>query len=235
MVYYGNNIYVPFLYHHGILGQKWGVRRYQNYDGTYTQAGLARYKQKYSDYEEKRNTLKNARVSYKEGSMSKEDYKTAKKASSESKKAVNQAYKDLKEDNMADKGKKLVETGTTHRSLRSEVSAGKAVLTTASVVGNAYISKAAAAKLSTVVIPAVKSQLLKPTTIATMVTGKAAASEMLATSFFSAAVPALAPAAAASGVLLLGSVAAKTILDSERARQEKQIEAYYKRLEKDKK
>jgi hypothetical protein len=31
------------LYHHGILGQKWGRRRYQNPDGSYTQAGRARY------------------------------------------------------------------------------------------------------------------------------------------------------------------------------------------------
>jgi len=31
------------LYHHGILGQKWGVRRYQNSDGTLTDAGKRRY------------------------------------------------------------------------------------------------------------------------------------------------------------------------------------------------
>lgn len=31
------------LYHHGVKGQKWGVRRYQNPDGTYTQAGRIRY------------------------------------------------------------------------------------------------------------------------------------------------------------------------------------------------
>ena len=32
-----------FLEHHGIRGMKWGVRRYQNSDGTLTEAGKARY------------------------------------------------------------------------------------------------------------------------------------------------------------------------------------------------
>ena len=31
------------LYHHGIKGQKWGVRRFQNPDGTLTSAGRKRY------------------------------------------------------------------------------------------------------------------------------------------------------------------------------------------------
>ena len=40
------------LYHHGILGMKWGVRRYQNKDGSLTPKGKKRYSE---DYNESRN------------------------------------------------------------------------------------------------------------------------------------------------------------------------------------
>ena len=41
-VYYAIDLTNQELYHHGILGQKWGVRRYQNNDGTWTDEGLKR-------------------------------------------------------------------------------------------------------------------------------------------------------------------------------------------------
>lgn len=37
-------MYSTELQHHGIKGQKWGVRRFQNEDGTLTPAGRSRYR-----------------------------------------------------------------------------------------------------------------------------------------------------------------------------------------------
>lgn len=42
------------LYHFGIKGMKWGVRRFQNKDGTRTTAGKSRRKEYSSDYIESR-------------------------------------------------------------------------------------------------------------------------------------------------------------------------------------
>ena len=43
-------LYSNELYHHGIKGQRWGVRRYRNQDGSLTYAGKKRYGSASVDY-----------------------------------------------------------------------------------------------------------------------------------------------------------------------------------------
>lgn len=96
------------LCHHGIKGMKWGVRRYQNYDGSYTKRGLERYRKSEAKYDEAKARYKSARSEGNKVSakLARSDMKTAKKEMSKN-------YDNLKTDKLADEGRELYKRGMT--------------------------------------------------------------------------------------------------------------------------
>lgn len=101
------------LYHYGVRGMKWGVRRYQNYDGSYTKRGLERYRKAQSAYDNAKANAKKARTEYKMGVSTKQKYKEAKGEVKISKRNLDKAYGKLKKDKLADQGKELYANGKT--------------------------------------------------------------------------------------------------------------------------
>lgn len=108
------------LAHHGILGQKWGVRRYQNYDGSYTRAGMKRYNQSLENYEKASDRYKNAKTNYKSAQKSgsstdtlKTEITNARMRKKEARRQLDKDYAHLKQDKLGDKGKDLYSKGKT--------------------------------------------------------------------------------------------------------------------------
>lgn len=102
-----------YLMHYGVKGMKWGVRRYQNYDGSYTRKGLERYHKVESDYETAKSKADEIRAAYKSGQATRQQVKDAKSAVKTEKRKMENAYEKLKTDKLADEGKKFYQSGKT--------------------------------------------------------------------------------------------------------------------------
>ena len=85
------------LEHHGILGMKWGVRRYLNYDGTLTREGARRVKEQLDVHDQNQKNMKTLGF----------DKKSVRTVNKYNKKQISDEYDKLKGLKKIDKGQKL--------------------------------------------------------------------------------------------------------------------------------
>lgn len=109
------------LYHHGIRGMKWGVRRYQNRDGTLTPAGKIRYS---------------------DGSNGKSEDKKNKTDVDNAPVSKNRSIKDMSDDELDRMISRLQREKRLKLLLSDEVSVSDISNKKVEVSGNNYISKA---------------------------------------------------------------------------------------------
>jgi hypothetical protein len=129
-----------YLEHHGIKGQRWGVRRYQNADGSYTKAGLARYKKAYSNYEKAQKEYDRSPIK-----QNKIKLKNAKREEKQSYRALTRSYS-------ADKGKALYERGYTSKSVKKGIKKETAALIAGSLIAQVGATAIGSPVLSTAVV-----------------------------------------------------------------------------------
>lgn len=139
-----------YLAHYGILGMKWGVRRYQNYDGSYTRKGLERYRKSKQNYDSAKQKLAESRSTRDRVSI-----KSAKSELKIARRQLNKDYDKLKRDYKADQGKKLYQSGKTITDNNQLLGYSQTAVTVGAGLVSKYLSESGNTRLAGISGPAI--------------------------------------------------------------------------------